>query len=69
MPLPVSVTSSLTYISHCSLLDTLAMACSGIVYGAEKKGISVEVQCPEDLRVSHDPPGQKHRKGRPPANL
>ena len=36
------------------LLDTLAMACSGIVYGAEKKGISVEVQCPEDLRVSHD---------------
>ncbi len=36
------------------LLDTLAMACSGIVYGAEKKGIAVEVHCPEDLRVSHD---------------
>ena len=36
------------------LLDTLAMACSGIVYGAEKKGIAVEVDCPEDLRVSHD---------------
>ncbi len=34
--------------------DTLAMAFGGIVYGAEKKGISVEVQCPEDLRVSHD---------------
>ena len=36
------------------LVDTLAQAMSGIVYGAEKKGISVEVQCPEDLRVSHD---------------
>ena len=36
------------------LLDTLAMACSGIVYSAEKKGIAVQVQCPEDLRVSHD---------------
>ena len=36
------------------LLDTLAQAMSGIVYGAEQKGISVEVQCPEDLRVSHD---------------
>ena len=36
------------------LLDTLAQAMSGIVYGAEKKGISVEVRCPEDLRVSHD---------------
>ena len=36
------------------LLDTLAQAMSGIVYGAEKKGISVEVQCPDDLRVSHD---------------
>ena len=36
------------------LLDTLAQAMSGIVYGAEQKGISVEVQCLEDLRVSHD---------------
>ena len=36
------------------LLDTLAQAMSGIVYGAEQKGISVEVQCPDDLRVSHD---------------
>ena len=36
------------------LLDTLAQAMSDIVYGAEQKGISVEVQCPDDLRVSHD---------------
>ena len=36
------------------LLDTLAQAMSGIVYGAEQKGISAEVQCPDDLRVSHD---------------
>ena len=36
------------------LLDTLAQAMSSIVYGAEQKGICVEVQCPEDLRVSHD---------------
>ena len=36
------------------LLDTLAQAMSGIVYGAEQKGISVEVQCPDDLRGSHD---------------
>ncbi|MCI8443566.1 MAG: HAMP domain-containing histidine kinase [Provencibacterium sp.] len=36
------------------LIDTLAMACSGVVYGAEKKGISVTVQCPEDLSLSHD---------------
>ena len=36
------------------LLDTLAQAMSGIVYGAEQKGISVEVQCPDGLRVSHD---------------
>ncbi len=36
------------------LLDTLAQAMSGIVYGAEQKCISVEVQCPDDLRVSHD---------------
>ena len=36
------------------LLDTLAQAMSGIVYSAEQKGISVEVECPEDLRVSHD---------------
>ena len=36
------------------LIDTLAQAMSGIVYGAEKKGIAVSVQCQEDLRVSHD---------------
>ena len=36
------------------LIDTLAQAMSGIVYGAEKKGIAVSVQCPEDLQVSHD---------------
>lgn len=36
------------------LIDTLAQAMSGIVYGTEKKGISVELQCPEALRVSHD---------------
>ena len=36
------------------LIDTLALACSGIVYGAEKKGVSVTVRCPEDLRVPHD---------------
>ena len=36
------------------LIDTLAMACSGIVYAAEKKGICVTVDCPEDLRFSHD---------------
>lgn len=36
------------------LLDTLALACSGIVYGAEIKNISVTVQCPEDLHLCHD---------------
>ena len=36
------------------LIDTLAMACSGIVYAAEKKGICVTVDCPEDLCLSHD---------------
>ncbi len=36
------------------LIDTLAMACSGIVYAAEKKNISVTVDCPEDLCLSHD---------------
>ena len=36
------------------LIDTLAIACSGIVYAAEKKNISVTVDCPEDLRLSHD---------------
>ena len=37
-----------------SLIDTLAMALSGIVYAAEKKNISVTVECPEDLILSHD---------------
>ncbi len=36
------------------LIDTLAFSCSGIVYAAEKKNISVTVDCPEDLRLSHD---------------
>lgn len=36
------------------LFDTLAQAMSGIVYSAEKKGIAVTVDCPEDLRLSHD---------------
>lgn len=36
------------------LLDTLAQAMSGIVYGAEKKNISVMVQCPDSLRLAHD---------------
>ena len=36
------------------LIDTLAMACSGIVYAAEKKNISVTVDCPDDLRFFHD---------------
>ncbi len=36
------------------LIDTLALACSSIVYAAEKKNISVTVNCPDDLRISHD---------------
>ncbi len=36
------------------LIDTLAMALSGIVYAAEKKNISVTVDCPEGLLLSHD---------------
>lgn len=36
------------------LFDTLAQAMSGIVYAAEKKGIAVTVDCPEDLRLCHD---------------
>ena len=36
------------------LIDTLAVACSGVVYEAEKKDISVTVDCPEDFRLSHD---------------
>ena len=36
------------------LIDTLAIACSGIVYAAEKKNISVTVDCPDSLRLSHD---------------
>ena len=36
------------------LFDTLAQAMSGIVYGAEKKAISVSVDCPEDLFLYHD---------------
>lgn len=36
------------------LFDTIAQAMSGIVYAAEKKQISVSVDCPENLTVSHD---------------
>ena len=36
------------------LFDTVAQAMSGSVYAAEKKEISVTVDCPEDLTVSHD---------------
>ena len=36
------------------LIDTLAMALSGIVYEAEKKGICVTVDCPEELHLFHD---------------
>lgn len=38
----------------CPLIDTLAMACSGIVYAAEKKNISVTVDCPDALCLFHD---------------
>lgn len=37
-----------------SLFDTVAQAMSGIVYVAEKKQISVSVDCPENLSVAHD---------------
>lgn len=36
------------------LIDTLAMACGGIVYAAEKKDISVTVDCPDNLHFFHD---------------
>lgn len=36
------------------LFDTLAQAISGIVYSAEKKDITVTVDCSEDLHLSHD---------------
>ncbi len=36
------------------LFDTVAQAMSGIVYGAEKKEITVAVDCPENLTLSHD---------------
>lgn len=36
------------------LFDTVAQAMSGIVYAAEKKEITVSVDCPEDLTLSHD---------------
>lgn len=36
------------------LFDTVAQAMSGIVYVAEKKQISVSVDCPENLTVAHD---------------
>lgn len=39
---------------NAPLIDTLATACSGIVYAAEKKNISVAVDCPDDLHLCHD---------------
>ena len=36
------------------LFYTLTQAMSGIVYGAEKKDITVTVDCPEDFHLSHD---------------
>ena len=36
------------------LFNTLAQAMSGIVYGSEKKGITVTVNCPENLCLLHD---------------
>ena len=39
---------------NSSLYSTLAQAMSGIVYDAEKKGITVTVDCPEDLHLFHD---------------
>ena len=36
------------------MFDTLAQAMSGIVYSAEKKEITVTVDCPEGLLLSHD---------------
>lgn len=39
---------------YSPLFDTLATACSGIVYDAEKKGIAVSVDCPGGLCLFHD---------------
>ncbi len=36
------------------LFDTVAQAMSGIVYAAEKKQISVSIDCPENMIVAHD---------------
>lgn len=36
------------------LFETVAQAMSGIVYAAEKKQISVSVDCPENILVAHD---------------
>lgn len=37
-----------------SLFDTLALACGGIVYEAEKKAVAVTVDCPLELHLPHD---------------
>ena len=37
-----------------ALFDTLAQAASGIVYPAERKQITVTIDCPEDVRLNHD---------------
>lgn len=36
------------------IYDTVAQALSGIACSAERKSISVEISCPENLRVYHD---------------
>ena len=50
----VSLPESFLEKKVSSLYDTVAQAMSGIVYAAEKKEISVSVNCPEELMLSHD---------------
>ncbi len=38
----------------CRIYDTVAQAMSGIVFAAEKKDISVSIDCSQDLAISHD---------------
>ncbi len=40
--------------TSCRLFYTVAQAMGGIVYAAENKKLSVSVDCPKDLTVSHD---------------
>lgn len=37
-----------------TIYDTLASAMGGILLGAEKKGIAVNANCPEDVSICHD---------------